>query len=92
MEQERMRKIIEDFSKTLDNKDKDEWWTTDRGAWNCFTAKFLKWYKINASKYDRPELRRCLQAFVSAYDNEEWPIENNVGLFQDARKVLREEQ
>lgn len=37
---------------------------------------------------ENARLRAALQAFVIAYDNESWPIENDIGLFVEARAAL----
>lgn len=34
-------------------------------------------------------LVEALEAFVAAYDQQEWPIENNIGLFERARAALQ---
>jgi hypothetical protein len=35
-----------------------------------------------------PAMLAALQAIVAAYDAEDWPIENNIGLFTEARRVI----
>ncbi len=44
---EEIKKLFVKFSKTLDDKEKDEWWGTDRGIWNIMQERFLAWCKEN---------------------------------------------
>lgn len=43
-----MKKIINDFSKSLKSKDKDEWWGTEKDIWDSIAKKFLMWYNSNS--------------------------------------------
>jgi len=46
-----MKKAINDFKRTLDKKDKDEWWGTEQMIWGDISKKFLVWFDKNRKKY-----------------------------------------
>lgn len=50
-----MKKAINDFKRTLDKKDKDEWWGTEREIWNDISKKFLIWFDKNKKKFENDE-------------------------------------
>ena len=45
-------------------------------------------YNLNKQNSELMAMRKALRAFVEAYDNEMWPIENEIGLFEEARKLI----
>lgn len=45
-----MKTHLQAFSRTLDNKEKDEWWGTMRDVWQDLYPKFLMWYNSHHNK------------------------------------------
>ena len=53
-----MKKHLLAFSKTLDNKEKDEWWGTEKDIWNNLYPKFLSWYNSHHNKVEAKNNRQ----------------------------------
>lgn len=51
-----MKKLLAEFAKTLDDKSKDEWYTTDRDVWEQMAKRFLMWCNSNRKKL-QPEVK-----------------------------------
>jgi len=45
-----MKKVLQEYAKTLDNKDKDESYGTRRDSWNAEWPGFLQWYNSHHNK------------------------------------------
>jgi len=59
-----MKKAINDFKRTLDKKEKDEWWGTEREIWNDISKKFLIWFDKNKKKFGNEDLLTREEALV----------------------------
>ena len=47
---QQMKKLLQEYGKTLDNKDKDEFWGTEKQEWDDVAPKFLMWCNSNRKK------------------------------------------
>jgi hypothetical protein len=45
-----MKVVLKEFGKTLNDKDKDEWWGTDKTVWDEMAKRFLQWYNSHHNK------------------------------------------
>ena len=52
MKVKEIRALVKEFKQSLDNKDKDEWWGTDRDIWDSISKKFLNWCERNRKKIE----------------------------------------
>lgn len=52
MKVKEIRALVKEFRQSLDNKDKDEWWGTDRDIWDGISKKFLNWCERNRKKIE----------------------------------------
>jgi hypothetical protein len=45
-----LKQLCKEFEKTLDKKEKDEWYDTEQGVWKSFSKHFIQWYNNNQKK------------------------------------------
>jgi hypothetical protein len=53
-----MKTHLQAFSKTLNNKKKDEWWGTEKDIWRDLSSKFLSWYNSHHNKVKAKEHKK----------------------------------
>ena len=52
MKVKEIRALVKEFGQSLDKKEKDEWWGTDRDIWDGISKKFLNWLERNRKKIE----------------------------------------
>ena len=55
MKVKEIRALVKEFNQALDNKEKDEWWGTDRDIWEGISKKFLNWCERNRKRIETPK-------------------------------------
>jgi hypothetical protein len=65
-----MKSYLVEFAKTLPNKDKDEWWGTDRDMWKTLYPRFLMWFNSHHNRVKAKEAKASKQIEVNLKYNE----------------------
>lgn len=53
-----LKELVEEYSKRLDDKDKDEFWGTKRDHWESEASDFLRWAHDTMHKKAASEKRK----------------------------------
>ena len=52
MKLKEIRELVKQYTATLSNEEKDEWWGTDRQIWDSMARRFLRWCEKNRKKVE----------------------------------------
>ena len=62
MKVKEIRALVREFKKTLNNKNMDEWWGTDKDIWDGISKKFLNWCERNRKRIETAQVAKSENA------------------------------